>query len=130
MSSASSTSWWIVIIGRTTISGCRDRDLGVLVDLVPGFLVNELFMSNDRSLRSVSFLLWINIYTLQQWARRSMATADKIRYIISFLKYRMAKDDDMQYSALLIEDYKQIALSIDAYSRRLEALVSINTSLI
>ena len=36
----------------------------------------------------------------------------------------------MQYSALLIEDYKQITLSIDAYSRRLEALVSVNTSLI
>ena len=59
-----------------------------------------------------------------------MATADKIRYTINFLKYRMAKDDDMEYSALLIEDYKQIALSIDAYSRRLEALVSTNTLLI
>ena len=36
----------------------------------------------------------------------------------------------MDYSALLTEDYKQIALSIDTYSRRLEALVSITTSLI
>lgn len=71
-----------------------------------------------------------DIYTLQQWARRSMATADKIRYTIEFLRYRMAKDDDMEYSALLTEDYKQIALSIDTYSRRLEALVSITTSLI
>ena len=31
---------------------------------------------------------------------------------------------------MLIEDYKYIAFSVDAYSRRLEALVSIATSLI
>ena len=67
-------------------------------------------------------------YTLQQWARRSMATADQIRYTIRFLRYRMAKDDNVEYSALLTEDYKQIALSVDTYSRRLETLVSIATS--
>lgn len=71
-----------------------------------------------------------DVCTLQQWARRSMATAEKIRYTITFLRYRMAKNDDLEYSALLAEDYKQIASGIDTYSRRLAALVSIATSLI
>ena len=71
-----------------------------------------------------------DISALQQWARRSMATAHKIRYTIEFLRYRITKDDDVEYSALLTEDYKQIAFGIDSYSRRLEALVSIATSLV
>ena len=75
-------------------------------------------------------ILNADIYALQQWARRSIATAHKIRYTIDFLKYRMTKEDDLEHSALLTEDYKHISLSIETYSRRLEALVSIATSLI
>ena len=71
-----------------------------------------------------------DIYNLQQWARRSTSTADKIRYAIRFLKYRMTEDDDAEYSALLAGDYEHIAFGIDTYSRRLEALVSIATSLV
>ena len=75
-------------------------------------------------------ILTADIYALQRWSRRSMATAQKIRYVIDFLRYRMIKDEDMEYRAILIDDYEQIASSIDAYSRRLEAMVSIATSLI
>ena len=71
-----------------------------------------------------------DMHTLQQWARRSIATANKIRGVIGFLKHRITKDDDTEYSALLMEDYEHIALGIDTYSRRLEAQVSIATSLI
>lgn len=71
-----------------------------------------------------------DIYALQQWARRSIATAHKIRHVIDFLGYCMAKDKDTEYSAPIREDYEQIAFSIDIYSRRLEAMVSIATSLI
>ncbi|CAF9941657.1 hypothetical protein IMSHALPRED_002836 [Imshaugia aleurites] len=71
-----------------------------------------------------------DIYALQQWTRRSMASAYKISYIIDFLTYRMTKDDNMEHSALLTEDYKHIASGIDAYRDRLEALASIAISLI
>ena len=75
-------------------------------------------------------LLNADIRTLQQWTRRGMASADKIRYTVSFLKNRMTKGDDMQYRASLMEDYKYIASSIGTYTRRLEALVFVTTSLI
>ena len=75
-------------------------------------------------------LLNADIYALQQWTRRCMATAHKIRYVIDFLKNRVTKEEDRECSALLAEDYKHIALSIDSYSHRLECLISIATSLI
>ncbi len=75
-------------------------------------------------------LLNANIYALQQWSRRCLATAHKMHYVIDFLRYRVTKDEDMEYSAMLIGDYDQIASSIDAYNHRFDALVSIATSLI
>ena len=75
-------------------------------------------------------ILNADIYALQQWTRRSMASARKIRYTIDFLRNRMTKDDNMEHSALLTEDYRHIASGIDAYCCRLEALVSIAISLI
>lgn len=94
--------------------------------------IKQYEYSPDTVLASLEHIaiLTADIYTLQQWARRSIATAQKIRYVIEFLRYRMTKDEDMDSSALLTEDYEQIASSIDAYSRRLEAMVSIATSLI
>lgn len=71
-----------------------------------------------------------DIYALQQWARRSIATAHKIRYVVDFLGYCVTKDEDVEYSAPIREDYEQIAFGIDTYSRRLEAMVSTATSLI
>lgn len=71
-----------------------------------------------------------DIYTLQKWARRRIAAAQKIEYTIEFLRYRLSKNDNREHSALLIQDYKRIVSSIDEYSRRLETLVSIATSLI
>ena len=75
-------------------------------------------------------LLNADIYALQQWARRCAATAQKIRYVIDFLRYRVIRDEDIEHSLLLTEDYKQIALRIDAYNHRVEALVSNATSLV
>ena len=75
-------------------------------------------------------ILNADIYALQQWIRRCVATAQKIHYVIDFLRYRLTKDDDKEYSALLIEDYKHIASSIDSYSHRLDTLMSAATSLI
>lgn len=94
--------------------------------------IKQYESSPDTTLAGLGQITKLNadIYTLQQWARRSIATADKIRYTVNFLKSRMAKGDDMEHSALLMEDYKYIALSIDTYGRRLEALVSIATSII
>ena len=94
--------------------------------------IKQYEYSPDTVLASLGHIaiLTADIYTLQQWARRSIATAQKIRYVIEFLRYRMTKDEDMDSSALLTEDYEQIASSIDAYSHRLEAMVSIATSLI
>ena len=40
------------------------------------------------------------------------------------------KEKDVEYSAPIREDYQQIAFGIDTYSRRLEAMVSIATSLV
>ena len=71
-----------------------------------------------------------DIYALQQWARRSIATAHKIRYVVEFLNYAMTNEKDIEYSAPIRGDYKQIAFGIDTYSHRLEAMVSITTSLI
>ena len=75
-------------------------------------------------------LLNADIYALQQWVRRCTATAQKVRYVIDFLRHRVRRDEDIEQSLLLTEDYNQISLSIDAYNRRFEALVSIATSLI
>ena len=75
-------------------------------------------------------ILSSDMHTLQQWARRSIATKHKIRHVIEYLRHRITKEDDKEHRAMLIEDYKHIAFSVDAYSRRLEALVSIATSLI
>ena len=75
-------------------------------------------------------ILSADIHSLQQWARRSIATANKIRHIIGFLKHRISKDDDTEHSTLLVEDYEHIAWSLNNYSRRLDALVSVATSLI
>lgn len=75
-------------------------------------------------------ILNADIYALQQWTRRCTATAQKIHYTIDFLRHRMTKDDDMEYSALLTKDYKHIASGIDTYTRRLDTLVSVATSLI
>ena len=75
-------------------------------------------------------LLNADIYAVQQWTRRCVATAQKIRYVIDFLRYRLTREEDMECSALLTEDYKHIASSIDAYSHRLGSLISIATSLI
>ena len=71
-----------------------------------------------------------DIYALSQWARRSIATAHKIRYVVDFLDYAVTNEKDIECSAPVREDYKQIAVGIDTYSHRLEAMVSIATSLI
>ena len=90
----------------------------------------EYSPSNAQPAMGQIALLNTDIYALQQWTRRCMATAHKIRYVIDFLEYRVKGEEDMQCSALLIEDYKQIASSIDTYSHRFEGLISIATSLI
>ena len=75
-------------------------------------------------------LLNADVYALQRWTRRCMATAHKLRYVIDFLEHRVKEEQDIECSALLIEDYNQIASSIDSYSHNLEGLISIATSLI
>ena len=74
--------------------------------------------------------LTADIHSLQRWGRRSIATARKIRYAVDFLKYSMIKNEDKEFSALIRQDYEQIALDLDAYSRRLEVIVSVDTSLV
>lgn len=71
-----------------------------------------------------------DIHDLQQWARRSIATAHKIRHVIEFLGYCTDKNENADLSAEIREDYEQIAFSVDIYSRRLEAMVSVATSLV
>ena len=90
----------------------------------------EYSPSNIRPAMEQIALLNADIYALQQWSRRCTATAQKMRYVIGFLRYREIRHEDTEDSLLLMEDYKQIALSIDAYNHRLEALMTIATSLI
>lgn len=71
-----------------------------------------------------------DIHSLQQWGRRAIATARKIRYIVGFRKCRTIEVEDNEASALIRQDYKQITLNLDAYSHRLEAMMSVDTSLI
>ena len=75
-------------------------------------------------------ILSADMHTIQQWARRSIATKHKIRHVMEYLRHRVTEEDDEEHRAILTEDYEYIAFSLDAYSRRLEALVSIATSLI
>lgn len=74
--------------------------------------------------------LTADINSLQRWGRRSTATAQKIRYVVEFLKYRVTKDEDKGSSASIRQDYEQIASDLDTYSRQLEAMVSVATSLV
>jgi len=74
--------------------------------------------------------LHTDIHSIQRWLRRCMASTQKIRDVLYFLRHRCSVHDDQQRCAPLIEDYKQIASSIDAYSHRLESMISIATSLV
>lgn len=74
--------------------------------------------------------LTTDINSLQKWSRRAVATGWKIGYVVDFLKYRTIENEDKEASALIRQDYKQIVLSLDVYSRRLETMMSVDTSLI
>lgn len=88
--------------------------------------------SPDAILASIGQIetLTDDIQSLQRWGRRSIATARKIRYVMGFLDHRMTKNEDKESSTLIGQDYEQLALNLDAYSRRLEVMVSIATSLV
>lgn len=94
--------------------------------------IKQYEYSPDTTVASLGNIetLVADIYALQQWARRSIATAHKIRYVVDFLDYVITNDEDIDFSAPIRKDYDQIAFGIDTYSRRLEAMVSIATSLI
>lgn len=74
--------------------------------------------------------LYTDLYALQKWARRNMASSHKLRYVIGFLKHRSDDDRDKESITQLIEDYEHIASTIGIYGRRLKATVPIVTSLI
>lgn len=74
--------------------------------------------------------LYTDLYALQKWARRNMASSHKLRYVIEFLKNHGKDDRDKESINQLIEDYEHIALNFGIYNRRLEATVPIVTSLI
>lgn len=71
-----------------------------------------------------------DLYALQKWTRRIMASSHKFCYVIGFLKHRSNDDRDKESIAQLIEDYEHIASTLGIYGRRLEATVPIVTSLI
>ena len=75
-------------------------------------------------------VLLADLYALQQWIRRGMATSEKLRPVIQFLKSITVGGGDKDQAALLLEDYEQLASNIDAYTRHWEAMVAIKTSLI
>lgn len=75
-------------------------------------------------------VLYTDLYALQKWARRKMASSHKLRYVIGFLKHRNNDDRDKESIDQLIEDYEHIASTLGIYGRRLEATVPIVTSLI
>lgn len=52
------------------------------------------------------------------------------RYVVEFLEYRTINNEDKELSALIRQDYEQLALDLGAYSHRLEAMVSVATSLV
>lgn len=71
-----------------------------------------------------------NIFTLQAWSRRGIATSEKIRYILEFLEQHNESSCPDDSNTLLIEDYKYIALRVEIHSRQLESMVPATTSLI
>lgn len=71
-----------------------------------------------------------DLYCLQAWARRSMASSYKLHDVINSLKYQKSRNRDVDCCTLLIEDYEYIASTIHTYSRQLEAMVPVVTSLI
>ena len=90
----------------------------------------EYFPGNVQLAMGQIDILIADISALQQWTRRCMAAAHKIRYVIDYLEHRVTETEDLESSTLLTKDYKHIGLTIDTYIRRLEGLVSIATSLI
>ena len=90
----------------------------------------EYSPSNAQPVMAQIALLNADVYALQQWNRRCMATAHKLRYVIDFLERRVKEEEGIDCSALLKEDYKQIASGIDSYNHRLQGLIFIATSLI
>lgn len=75
-------------------------------------------------------VLYTDLFALQKWARRNMASFHKLRYVIQFLKHRNNDDRDTESITQLVEDYEHIASTMDIYNHRLEATVPIVTSLI
>ena len=76
-------------------------------------------------------ILSADMQSLQQWARRSIASRNKIRNVIEYLNHRaMTEVPENNHCAMLLRDYNHIASGIDTYSQRLDSLVPIATSLI
>lgn len=94
--------------------------------------IQQYEYSSDAVSASIGHIktLTADIHSLQRWSRRSIATARKIRYAMEFLEYRLTNNEDRNFGALIRQDYEHIGLNLGAYSRRLEVMVSVATSLV
>ena len=70
--------------------------------------INPYEYSPDITVASLGNIatLIADVYALQQWARRSVATTHKIRYVVDFLDDCMTDDKDVEYSVLIREEHE------------------------
>lgn len=73
-----------------------------------------------------------DLHSLHVWGRHNMQATHKLHSVIKFIEVRInlepAIDPTSYY--LIMEDYEHLAARIDTYSRRLETLVPVVTSLV
>ncbi|KAG7001407.1 hypothetical protein G7Y79_00032g067600 [Physcia stellaris] len=74
--------------------------------------------------------LYADLSNLQRWARRNIATAYKLRYVIDWLKTDREDDDTLELQTLLLKDFSHIAATFEAYNSRLIDMAPIVTSTI
>jgi Mg2+ and Co2+ transporter CorA len=71
-----------------------------------------------------------NLRTLQTWRRRVLASMDKIKHTIRYLKLHQPTNACSGDWAALLEDYEFISTSIQENGNRLEAMTPVSTSFI
>ncbi len=72
-----------------------------------------------------------DLRSLQSWRRRSMQSQSKISLVKRFIRSHEPTDHlHSERCRSLLDDYEHIAVSIDAYGRRLENMLPVVTSLV
>jgi Mg2+ and Co2+ transporter CorA len=93
--------------------------------------IKQFEYSTEASTESEALAkLDLDLCTLEVWGRRSMQTLYKLRSVIRFIQSRNKTGPAQEEYTLIVEDYRHIVTMVEAFGRRLEAMIPVVTSLV